>query len=449
MVNKKIELTKEMEIIFNALESRGFQCYMVGGCVRDFLIGKKPNDIDFTTDAFPEDIKKCFKVFSIFETGIMHGTVSVVINHQPFEITTFRRDGDYLDNRHPESVKFVSDVKEDLARRDFTINAICYNPKVGFVDCFGGFEDLQHKIIRCVGNPETRFKEDSLRILRAIRFSAVLGYEIEENTKNACFNLSSLLKNISVERITSELFKTIVQPNAGKIMLEYVDVFGVAIPELLEMKGFEQHNPHHIHDVLKHTCVALSGADEDLIVRLAVLFHDIGKPKSFSMDKKGNGHFYGHAKLSEEKTRGILNRLKVDNNTKNQVLTLVKYHDLDLQPTEKYVKRLCYKLGSIEMVKKLLLVQRADNFGQAPLHPERLLKFDEIDKIIQKLEGDNLSFSLKDLTVRGEDLMSLGLSGKEIGEGLKFLLSAVLNNEVENEKEPLLNYLKSRFCPTE
>lgn len=448
MVNKKIELTKEMEIIFNALESRGFQCYMVGGCVRDFLIGKKPNDIDFTTDAFPEDIKKCFKGFSIFETGIMHGTVSVLINHQPFEITTFRRDGDYLDNRHPESVKFVSDVKEDLARRDFTINAICYNPKVGFVDCFGGFEDLQHKIIRCVGNPETRFKEDSLRILRAIRFSAVLGYEIEENTKNACFNLSSLLKNISVERIASELFKTIVQPNAGKIMLEYVDVFGVAIPELLEMKGFEQHNPHHIHDVLKHTCVALLGADEDLIVRMAVLFHDIGKPKSFSMDEKGNGHFYGHAKLSEEKTREILNRLKVDNNTKNQVLTLVKYHDLDLQPTEKYVKRLCYKLGSVEMVKKLLLVQRADNFGQAPLHPERLLKFDEIDKIIQKLEGDNLSFSLKDLTVRGEDLMSLGLSGKEIGEGLKFLLSAVLNNEVENEKESLLNYLKSRFCQT-
>lgn len=442
---EKIKLTEEMNIIFDRLEKAGFECFLVGGSVRDFLLKKEPSDLDFTTNATPKEIEACFTDFPVIETGIKHGTVTIIINHNPYEVTTYRKDGEYLDNRHPKLVEFVGNLKEDLARRDFTINALAYNKNVGLVDCFGGLDDLKNQIIRCVGDPEKRFLEDGLRILRALRFSASLGYEIEAETKKACLSHAYLLKNLSAERITSELFKMVVQKNAPEIIFEFVDVLGVVIPELLEMKGFLQHNPHHIHDVLKHTTVALSGAEPDLTIRLAVLFHDIGKPESFSLDEKGFGHFYGHAKISEEKTRAIFNRLKVDNLTKDEVLTLIKYHDLDLQPTEKYLKKLCYKLGSLERVKKLVLVQRADNFGQAPLHSERIAKFDEIDKILEKLEAEELSFSLKDLAVKGGDLMEIGKQGKVIGECLKFLLSAYLNGEVENEKSSLLVYLKQHF----
>jgi tRNA nucleotidyltransferase (CCA-adding enzyme) len=313
---------------------------------------------------------------------------------------------------------------------------------VGFVDHFNGMQDLEKQIIRCVNEPMERLEEDALRILRALRFSAVLGYEIEENTKKACFALSHLLKNISEERVVVELFKTIIQSKGHEIIFDYIDIWGVVIPELLKMKGFKQYNPHHVHDVLKHTCVALDGAEKDLIVCLTVLFHDIGKPDCFSMDENGNGHFYGHALKSTDITREILERLKVDNATKNLVLTLIKYHDLDLQATERYIKKLCYKLGDINIVKKLIVVQRADNYGQAPIHSERIEKFDKIDKIIEKVETESLSFSLKDLAINGHDLISLGYEGKGIGKALNFLLEAVLNGEVANDKQSLINHLK-------
>lgn len=437
-------ITDEIKIIFDTLNNAGYECFMVGGCVRDFLLNVKPHDVDFATNATPDEMKECFKNFNVIETGIKHGTLTVLVNHIPYEVTTYRVDGEYLDNRRPESVTFVKDIKHDLARRDFTINAIAYNPNVGFVDCFNGMKDLKDGIIRCVREPMERLNEDSLRILRALRFSAVLGYNIDAETERACFRLASLLRNISAERIVSELFKTIIQTNAHKIIFDYIDIWGEVIPELLKMKGFNQHNPHHVHDVLKHTCVALEGASKDLIVRLTVLFHDIGKPDSFTMDEKGNGHFYGHALKSVDITKDILDRLKVDNSTKHQVLTLIKYHDLDLQPTEKYVRKLCYKLGDLEMVKKLILVQRADNYGQAPIHNERINKFNKIDEIIKDLEQQNLSFTLKDLAVNGSDMISLGLAGKQIGDSLKFLMEAVLNDEVENNYEKLLKYLKNK-----
>ena len=438
----KIELTKEIKEVFNVLNRAGYECFIVGGCVRDFLLNKKPHDIDFTTNATPDQMKECFKNYNIIETGLKHGTLTVVINHQPYEITTYRTEGEYLDSRHPSKVEFVTDLKEDLVRRDFTINAIAYNPQIGFVDYFNGKQDLKNGIIRCVNEPIKRLTEDALRILRALRFAAVLNYEIEPLTEQACFDCSEKLKNISAERILSELEKTIIQPNAHKIMFKYIDIWGVVIPELLKMKGFEQRNPHHVYDVWKHTCVALKGAAENEIVRLTVLFHDIGKPDCFVLDENGYGHFYGHAEKSEEITRTILNRLKMDNVTKNEVLTLIKYHDLDLQPTEKYVKKLCYKLGSLNMVKKLVLVQRADNFGQAPIHDERIEKFNIIDEIILKLEKEELSFSLKDLEINGNDIISIGITGKEIGISLKYLLESVLNGEVKNEKKELLKHLK-------
>lgn len=438
---KKINLTRDVKIVFETLEKAGFECYMVGGCVRDFLLGKKPHDIDFTTNAMPNEIKKCFDGFSVIDTGIKHGTLTVLVNHIPYEITTFREDGEYLNNRKPKGVRFVRDLKTDLSRRDFTINAIAYNPSVGFVDYFGGQRDLKNKIIRCVGEPSKRLEEDALRILRALRFSSTMGFEIEEKTKQACCEKAHLLKNISAERVCGELFKTLLGDNAHNIIFDYIDVWGSIIPEMLAMKGFLQYNPHHVHDVLKHTCVALQGAPNDLIVRLAVLFHDIGKPESFTMDEKGNGHFYGHAAKSENITRTIFHKLKVDNKTKDDVLTLIKYHDLDLQATEKYVKKLCYKLGSLEMVKKLILVQRADNYGQALLHGERISKFDEIDKIIEKIEKEDLSFSLKDLEVDGNDLIKMGYKGKDIGVKLNFLLDAVLNDKIKNNKKDLVEYL--------
>lgn len=440
---EKIEITNEIKVIFDTLNNAGYECFMVGGCVRDFLLNKTPHDVDFATNATPDQMKECFKDFNVIETGIKHGTLTVIVNHIPYEITTYRVDGEYLNNRRPKSVEFVKDIKNDLARRDFTINAIAYNPNVGFVDCFNGVQDLKEGIIKCVREPMERLNEDALRILRALRFSSVLGYEIEKETEGACFKLAYLLKNISAERITSELFKTIVQPNAHKIIFDYIDIWGEVIPELTKMKGFNQHNPHHVHDVLKHTCVALEGCNNDLIARLTILFHDIGKPDSFSMDENGNGHFYGHAVKSMNITKEILDRLKVDNNTKQQVLTLIKYHDLDLQPTAKYIKKLCYKLGNLEMVKKLILVQRADNYGQAPIHNERIDKFDKIDEIIENLEQENLSFSLKDLDVNGNDMIKLGLVGKGVGDGLKYLLEAVLNNDVANQRETLLTYLKN------
>lgn len=438
----KIKITNEIKTIFVTLKNFNYECFMVGGCVRDFLLHKSPHDVDFATNATPEQMKQCFKGFKVIETGLKHGTLTIMVNNIPFEITTYRVDGEYLDHRHPKKVEFITDLKGDLARRDFTINAIAYNPEVGFVDYFNGIQDLNNKTIRCVNEPLKRLNEDALRILRALRFSAVLNYEIEEKTKEACFKQKHLLKNISCERICSELFKTIVQPNADKIMLEYVDIWGEVIPELKKMKGFEQHNPHHVHDVLTHTCVALSKASDDLTIRLAVLFHDIGKPDSFFMDEKGVGHFYGHAIKSVDLTRGILERLKVDNNTKKQVLTLIKYHDLDLQASERYIRRLGYKLGDLEMVKNLVLLQRADNYGQAPIHSERIEKFDKIDKIIKKLENDNLTFSLKDLNINGRDLIEIGLIGKEIGSALHFLLKSVIMDKVKNEKGELLSYLK-------
>lgn len=437
----KIEITSNMQLIFDTLTQHGYECFLVGGCVRDFLLGRTPNDIDFTTNATPDEMKSCFKEFKLFETGIKHGTLTLLIGKTTYELTTYRSDGEYLDHRHPTKVKYVKNIQEDLARRDFTINAIAYNPTLGFIDPFGGMTDLKNQIIRCVNDPKNRFNEDALRILRALRFSATLGYEIESSTRKACFEMAGLIKSLSIERIRTELFKTITQPNAHNIILNYIDIWGEAIPELLKMRGFNQQNPHHIHDVLKHTCVALEHADNNLIIRLAVLFHDISKPECFSLDEKGNGHFYGHAQKSVEMTEKILSRLKVDNTTKSKVLTLIKYHDLDLQPTEKYVRKLCYKLGNIDTVKELLKVQRADNKGQAPIHDERIEKFNEIKKIINQLKNSELSFSLKDLKINGNDLINLGYSGQRIGEALKFLLDAVINEKVKNERETLIRYL--------
>ena len=440
-MQKHLKIPSEVVEIIKTICGVGFECFLVGGCVRDFVLGAPYKDLDLTTNATPSEVEKVLSGYKIIETGIKHGTVAVIVNSLPIEITTYRIDGKYDDFRHPNEVTFTQSLIDDLKRRDFTINALAYDGEK-IVDEFNGIEDIKNKIIRCVGNASERFKEDPLRILRAIRFSSVLGFKIEENTKNAMFELKDLLKHISAERIRVEFEKTLLGKNAKSAMLEYVDIFGVVIPELLAMKDFNQFSPHHRYDVLTHTCVALDGAVEDKNVRLAVMFHDIGKPASFSMSSDGVGHFYGHAEKSYEISRKILRRLKYDNKTIEYVTKLIKYHDLDLQASEKYVNRLVYKLGSVECARDLILLQRADNFGQAPIHNERIEKFNKIDVILNEIEKNQLSFSLKDLKVNGKDMLSLGLKGKEIGDALKFLLNAVLDEKVENKKQPLLKYLK-------
>ncbi|MBQ5565782.1 MAG: HD domain-containing protein, partial [Clostridia bacterium] len=333
-----IFLPDEVKTAIEKISKNGFEAYIVGGCVRDSLLGKTPKDYDITTSASPQEVEKIFSDCRVIETGIKHGTVTVLINSMPLEITTFRIDSEYVDNRHPESVTFTKSLREDTARRDFTMNAIAYNNFTGICDFYGGETDIKNKIVRCVGNPDLRFNEDALRIMRAIRFSSVLGFEIEENTRSSIFKNKELLKNISSERIAAELVKLLCGKNAKKVLCEYIDILGVVMPELLPMKDFDQRNAHHIYDIWTHTAVAVENIEPAPILRLTALFHDIGKPECFFM-KNGQGHFYGHAAVSEKISDNILKRLKFDNTSRETITTLVKLHDIQIEETETAVKR--------------------------------------------------------------------------------------------------------------
>ncbi len=433
-----IYLPDEVTAALRKLSENGFEAYIVGGCVRDSLMGEKPKDYDITTSAEPEEVKKVFRRFRVIETGIKHGTVTVLVSGIPLEITTFRIDSDYADNRHPENVTFTKSLEEDTARRDFTMNAVAYNDKTGISDFHGGQKDIENKIIRCVGNADKRFCEDALRIMRAIRFSSVLGFEIEKETKDAIFRNKELLKNISHERIAGELVKLLCGKNVKNILIEYIDVLGVVIPELLAMKGFDQKNPHHIYDVLTHTAAAVENIDPEPVLRLTALFHDIGKPRCFS-EKDGIGHFYGHAKLSEEITFNVMTRLKFDNVTKSTVTKLVKIHDVQIEEKESAVKRFLGK-NSPEIFFMLLKMKRADTLSQNPEVLSRLEYLDRLEKLANEILDSEECFSLKDLEINGNDLISLGIKpGKNIGKILNELLDGVISGNITNEKKELLN----------
>ena len=389
-----IKLIEEVQTAFNLLKNNGFLAFLVGGCVRDSLLNKKPKDYDITTNALPEQIKQTFKDYTTIDTGIKYGTIVVVINRKNIEITTFRQESNYLDNRRPEIVKFDTSVNNDLSRRDFTINALAYNKEQGIVDLFNGTEDLKNKVIRCVGDANLRFQEDGLRILRALRFASQLGFEIEEETKKAIFNNKHLLLNISNERIFAELCKLLLGKNVKNILIEFVDVFAVFIPDLIYMKNFEQHSIHHVHDILKHTAIAIEKSKKNLIVRLALLLHDIGKPKTFSLDDKGQGHFYGHAKVSVEIAKKVLKNLRASNYEYKMVVNLIEHHDMDLIDNEKFITRLLNKFGST-FVDYLIEVQIGDNFGQHPKHADRQENFKKIKQIKAEIIKRNKCFSLK------------------------------------------------------
>ena len=435
-----IPIPSHAQTVLTVLEQNGYEAYLVGGCVRDSLLGDTPSDYDITTNATPQQVLAAFSAYHTVETGLQHGTVTVVIDSVPMEVTTFRIDGDYHDNRRPDCVTFTGNLRDDLARRDFTVNAMAYRPSTGLVDCFGGQQDLRARLIRCVGVPDIRFGEDALRILRALRFAAVLGFTIEPETAKSIHKNKLLLKHIAAERIQTEFFKLLCGINPAPLLDEYRDVLAVFLPEITAMFGFAQHTKYHDSDVWHHSLRALASIEaHSLPLRLAAFLHDIGKPARFTMDEDGVGHFYGHAKQSVELARNLLNRLKCDNATKHAVLTLIEYHDAELAPTKKSVKRWLGRLGP-ELFFDLLHLQAADSMAHAAPYVEpRLEALGQIRTLAQEVLDEGACFSLRDLAVDGHDMMALGLSGRQIGAALNDLLALVIDGVAENEKTVLLN----------
>ena len=428
--------------VIGKLEAAGFNAYAVGGCVRDSLLGKEPKDWDICTSALPQQVLECFQDCRVIETGLKHGTVTIMIEGFPYEVTTFRIDGDYSDNRRPDSVEFTDTLKEDLSRRDFTINAMAYNPKSGIVDFFDGMADLKTGRIRCVGDPDKRFCEDALRIMRALRFAAVLGFSIEDGTAKAMHENRSLLANISVERISAELNKLIVGKNIPALLLKHVDIITEIIPELIPAIGFKQNTPYHCYDVFRHTLYSVESAPRDVHIRLTMLFHDIGKPSRYT-EADGVGHFYGHAKVSADMAGSILKRLKYDNDTIETVTQLIIYHDAIFKPRRKQIKRWLNKIGEARF-RQLVEVKKADAMAQA-LHvrDERVAAMNEALAVLDEILEKRLCFSLKDLAIDGRDLIAIGVpEGARIGAILNRLVLMVIDEEIENDKAALLDMAK-------
>ncbi len=423
------------------LEHQGFEAYAVGGCVRDAILGKAPFDYDVTTSATPEEMQAVFANEHTVETGIKHGTVTVLVEHEPIEITTFRVDLGYEDNRHPIGVRFTKSIEEDLSRRDFTVNAMAYGEKRGLIDPFGGKADLEHKIIRAVGNADARFNEDALRIMRGLRFAATLGFLVEEETAKAIHKNKDLLKNISAERLSTELSKLLCGKNAAAVLEEYFDVICVLMPELAVLKGYDQHHYRHNLDLLGHTLAAISAAPAKPVLRLAALFHDIGKPDCRTFDETGTAHYYGHAQISAEIAEQISDRLKFDNETKETVTELILHHEERFTAEPKQIKRMLNKLGE-ERFALLLYLMEADEAGKAEEYRFPKAAFDDIRAAAEKILEEKECFSLKDLAVNGGDLIAAGFApGPEMGKTLNKLLEAVMDGKAENEKEELIKYL--------
>ena len=429
----------------SVLEACGYEGYTVGGCVRDSLLGRAPNDWDITTNATPEEMKVCFKDLRVIETGIRHGTLTVIVDGMQLEITTYRNDGEYLDNRHPVQVTFSKNIEDDLSRRDFTVNAMAYHPEKGFVDLFGGREDLQNRIIRAVGDAKTRFEEDGLRILRAIRFASVLDLDIAEDTAKAVHACKHLLSGIAAERIREELCKLICGRGAVRILREYIDVIAVFLPELERCVDFEQNTKYHCYDVFEHTLQALALCEDyDLITRLGILLHDIGKPLCYTEDEQG-GHFKGHAPVGVEITKEVLSRLRFDNETIRRMELLVEWHDIPLSAEKKRVKRLLQKLSDADIL-RLLEIKRCDRLAHAPDFREMPPDLALIPSVMEEIRAEDACLSLRTLAIGGDDLMALGVpKGKQIGELLHTLLDDVIEESLPNEKEALLQAAKERM----
>ena len=427
--------------VIGRLEKAGYEAYAVGGCVRDHLLGRAAGDYDVTTSALPHEMQAVFAGERVLETGLKHGTLTVFSGDLPIEITTYRIDGAYADHRHPDEVTFTRSLHEDLRRRDFTVNAMAYSPARGLIDPFGGQADLQAGILRCVGDPSRRFQEDALRILRLLRFASVLGFAPEEETVRAAFENRSLLSDVSAERVFSELCRLLCGQNVQQVLCRYLGVLSPLLPEAMAMQGFDQRNPHHIYDVLEHTARVVSAVPPDRVLRLAAFFHDMGKPASFFTDADGVGHFYGHDAISADMAERVLTRLKCDTAAKKQVVILVQEHDVQIESSEKAVKRALNRLGP-EMFFRLLALKRADNLAQAPAYAARQQIIDQLESIARDILAREACFSKKDLALHGEDLLAAGIpAGPGLGAALDAMLEAVINGDAENEKAALLRWL--------
>lgn len=433
-----MDMPKNVDTAINLLQSAGFEAYAVGGCVRDSLLGKTPNDWDITTSAKPEDMKSVFAEFHCIDTGIKHGTVTVVIDGEPLEITTFRLDGEYEDNRHPKSVTFTSNLGADLGRRDFTVNAMAYSKMTGTVDLFGGQNDLKNKIIRCVGDPDRRFNEDALRILRALRFASALDFEIEEKTAQSLLKNRALLGNISEERIAKELLKLVCGKGAKRILTDFAPVLFEILPELQPMYKNSHDNPHHCYDIYEHTLIAVESIDPEPTLRFAMLLHDCGKPAVKKFDENGVAHFYGHQRISAEISAQILARLKVSNKFRDEILFLVSNHDRwELYENTEKMPRYLSKFG-LDGVMNLLKVMRADVLAQSPEYRYRLDQIADAEETAKNLAAQKPCLSLSELQINGRTLMDIGIpQGRKLGAVLAQLLDEVIDGVTKNTQEAL------------
>ncbi len=438
----QIQLPDKVQKIINTLEAAGYEAYAVGGCVRDSILGRKPDDWDITTLAKPEEIKRLFP--RTIDTGIRHGTVTVMLDKEGFEVTTYRIDGDYEDGRHPKEVTFTASLEEDLKRRDFTINAMAYNEHQGLVDLYGGLADMEAGMIRCVGDAKERFTEDALRMMRAVRFSAQLGYRIEEATKTAITALAPDLQKISAERIQAELIKLVISAHPDYLRIAYeTGITAQILPEFDLCMETPQNNPHHCYTVGEHILHSMQAIEPDKVLRLGMLFHDIGKPQTMTVDEEGITHNKKHPAVGAEMTKKILRRLKFDNDTTEKVVKLVLYHDQDIGATQAGVRRAMNRIGE-DIFPMLFAVHRADISAQSDyMREEKLRKFSYIEELYDTVRSQGDAVSLKDLAITGRDLIAQGMKpGREIGAVLQSLLEQVLEDPSLNTPEQLLEISK-------
>ena len=431
-------LPPNIQNCIDLLEAAGFAAYAVGGCVRDACLGRNPHDYDLCTGALPAQTEAVFLDFRLVLAGEKHGTVTVITEDGPVEITTFRTEGGYREHQHPDWVKFVPDIQGDLARRDFTVNAMAYSPTRGFADPFGGREDLRNHVLRAVGDPEARFREDSLRILRGVRFAARFGLTPEEHTMQAMLSQAGLMENLARERVFEELCKLLLVAKAEDIT-RFAPILAAVIPELAPMIGFDQRSPHHAYDLITHTAHVVEGVPPTLPLRWAALLHDTGKVKTFTLDATGRGHFYGHAKDSAAIADDILRRLKAPTALREEVVPLIGRHMTRLQPDRKLLRRQVSKYG-FPMVEAQLALQQADMGSKGTVEDDGSAVFAEVRQLLADLKAEDACLSLKDLAVNGNDLMALGFQGRAIGACLNRLLELVVEERLPNKKEALLAF---------
>ncbi len=444
-----MHLPSAVSSLLSRLHAAGFSAYAVGGCVRDSLLGLRPKDWDICTSASPEEMLRLFAGEHLAETGLRHGTLTVILDHVPYEITTFRTDGVYTDHRHPDSVTFVTDVREDLARRDFTINAMAWSEESGLVDCFGGREDLSAGMIRCVGDPESRFREDALRILRALRFAAVYDFEIEAETASALRKLRGTLSAVAAERISVELLKLLCGPAAGRILRSFPEVFGVLIPALNPIFGYDQNNHHHHYNLWEHTVQALEGVPPEPEMRLAMLLHDTGKPATRTTDDRGESHYRGHQEVSAQIAREVTAALRLSAAASERVCLLVRYHDFPLRNADgspsldrAFLLKQLNRFGERDL-RALFQIHCADRTATGYSSPEReQARLQQRMAALDQVLAEQPCFTLRDLAVNGRDLLALGLRGPAIGETLTTLLNRVMDGSLPNDRDALLASLR-------